>query len=338
MSIEFTKELDRLKLTPNDVNLTDIKGVPNCTLTTACFDLTRFNNKSRNLNEAISNMKVLLTVPCYLVIHTDSICIDLIKEIRNSYNLDHLTRYVVTNFEDLSNFPYLDKIKSNREKYWPTRDERTSSESHLLCCNKFNFVLQTIYTNPFNTTKFGWIDGTNLKNNFSAICENYKDGMLLDILHNSSDKFHIQILNVTDKKYKNIDNKREYYEKYRWVVCGGFFVTAPDAGIKILNRLKDVFTNTTSPLNYGFGHGEEMFYLEILDEFPDDLHLSYGDYGQILDNFIVPTANIEYVYYTIIQGLKNNGHMDTYKKACAMLKQSADEYYIQLEPEIYKNL
>jgi len=332
MSIEFTKELDRLKLTPNDVNLTDIKGVPNCTLTTACFDLTRFNNKSRNLNEAISNMKVLLTVPCYLVIHTDSICIDSIKEIRNSYNLDHLTRYVVTNFEDLSNFPYLDKIKSNREKYWPTRDERTSSESHLLCCNKFNFVLQTIYTNPFNTTKFGWIDGTNLKNNFSAICENYKDGMLLDILHNSSDKFHIQILNVTDKKYKNIDNKREYYEKYRWVVCGGFFVTGREIGIKILNRLNYLFAETTM---LGYGHGEEMLYLEILDEFYNDIEKGYSDYGQILNNYFNPTRNITYIYKSIIKKYSDMGYHKECYDCCKKVVHSIEELNAECSPAFY---
>jgi hypothetical protein len=157
--------------------------------------------------------------------------------------------------------------------------------------------------------------------------------------------------------------------QYRWVVCGGFFVTAPEAGIKILNRLKDVFVETTVPTGplvttidrlkegvggnvvlrpsgsdgpafgpLGFGHGEEMFYLEILNEFPDDLHLSYGDYGQIMDNFMLPTKNIEYVYYTIIKNLKNMGYEDTYKKACKELLKSADEHYITLEPKILREL
>ena len=43
---------------------------------------------------------------------------------------------------------------------------------------------------------------------------------LMYILKNSSDKFHIQGLNVCDKKYMLVENKREYYQQYRWVVCG----------------------------------------------------------------------------------------------------------------------
>lgn len=128
------------------------------------------------------------------------------------------------------------------------------------------------------------------------------------------------------------------------------------------------------PLTYGFGHGEEMFYLEVLDEiiFDDFLkeptnkkdfegrvamhdevgsiaiknkkegskgnYVPLGDYGQILDNFIVPTANIEYVYHTIIQGFKKMGYEKEYKAACAALRQSADEHWIQLEPAIYAEL
>ncbi len=131
------------------------------------------------------------------------------------------------------------------------------------------------------------------------------------------------------------------------------------------------------PLTYGFGHGEEMFYLEVLEEWLQDpaenkkegaegvsppegrggtlgtrtmesltpaaapaglLCPSLGDYGQILDNFIVPTANIEYVYHTIIQGFKKMGYEKEYKVACAALLQSANEHWIQLEPAIFSEL
>ena len=165
---------------------------PDCTLTTACFDLTKYNINSRPLTDSINNMRELLGVPCYLVIYTDNNCIDLIKEIRNSFNLNHITKYIVNDFEQLSYYKYNDIIKKNRDTYWPTRDVRTCSESHLLCCSKFNFVLNTINENPFNTTRFGWIDA-NLSKNFSKICEDFNNVLLLDILNNNSEKFHIQI-------------------------------------------------------------------------------------------------------------------------------------------------
>ena len=55
--------------------------IPDCTLTTSCFDLTKYHKGSRSLEECINNMRALLEVPCYLVIFTDNNCINLIKEI-----------------------------------------------------------------------------------------------------------------------------------------------------------------------------------------------------------------------------------------------------------------
>lgn len=320
----------------NNTELQEINNsiTPDSTLTTACFDLTRFHNKSRNLNESINNMKTLLSVPCYLVIYTDNICIDFIKEIRNSFNLDHLTHYIVTNIEDLSNYKYLDTIKSNREKYWPTRDERTSAESHFICCSKFEFVLQTMEKNPFHTTRFGWIDA-NLNNNFSKISEGFNIDMLMNILHNSSDKFHIQILNVNDKNYKNKEDKLEYYERYRWVVCGCLFITGKEIGIKVLNRLNQSFIETTI---LGYGHGEEMLYLEVLDEFYDDIERSYGDYGQIVNNYFYPTRNLYYINHLIIKNYLNFYYHRECYDCCEYMLNGIENYNVSSDENLYMDI
>ncbi len=332
---------------------------PSCTLVTACYDMHQYNPKCRTIDESVHLITPLLKIPVFLVIYGSKKTIPIIESIRNNFGHKHITKYICQELEELWTYQFLDQVKANRQQYWPTRDERTCSESHIVCCNKFDFVMDTIYTNPFNTSHFGWIDaflgtpdGKGLR-----ICENYKPYTVPRILHqlvqSNTTHFHIQVLNVNDKKFLKPEHKREYYGQYRWVVCGGFFVTAPEIGIKVLTRLKEVFVETTipkPPLTYGFGHGEEMFYLEVLDEWLQDpaekrkegaegtLVPSLGDYGQILDNFIVPTANIEYVYHTIIQGFKKMGYEKEYKAACAALRQSADEHWIQLEPAIYAEL
>jgi hypothetical protein len=326
----------------------------------------QYNPKCRTIDESIHLITPLLKIPVFLVIYGSKKTIPIIESIRNNFGHKHITKYIIQELEELWTYQFLDQVKANRQQYWPTRDERTCSESHIVCCNKFDFVMDTIYTNPFNTTHFGWIDaflgtpdGKGLR-----ICENYQPYTVPRILHqivaSESPHFHIQVLNVNDKKFLKPEHKREYYGQYRWVVCGGFFVTAPEIGIKVLTRLKEVFVETTipkPPLTYGFGHGEEMFYLEVLAEGlcpyglphqePNNnkkegaegtLVPSFGDYGQILDNFIVPTANIEYVYHTIIQGFKKMGYEKEYKVACAALLHSANEHWIQLEPAIYSEL
>ena len=301
---------------------------PNCTLITACYDLNKYNKKCRTTEECLTLIDPLLQIPVYLVIYGSKSTIPAIKMQRQIYNLDKYTKYIQVELEDLWAYQFLPKVKENRKTYWPTRDERTCAESHIICCNKFDFVQETITINPFNTTHFGWIDAyLGDGKNGLRICENYDKSIIPRILHNlrTTDKFHIQVLNCNDKKFKEPEHKREFYERYRWVTCGGFFVTHPDSGTKILSRLKEIFVETT---NQGFGHGEEMFYLEVLDEFYDDIHRSYGDYGQILNNFLSPTKNIEYVYHTIIQNFKNAGYQKEYKDACKALQYSVDNYLI----------
>ena len=183
-----------------------------------------------------NKMNALLEVPCYLIIFTDKNLYECIKNKRDEYNLDYLTHYIVTDVEKLETFKYTEIVKKNREKYYPTKDERTCAESHIVCCSKFELVIKSIMLNPFNTTKFGWIDA-NIGENFSKICTNYKNNMLLNILNNcSEDKFHIQILNVCNKDLIKEDRLHEYYSTYRWVVCGSLFITGKEVGLKILNE------------------------------------------------------------------------------------------------------
>ena len=302
-------------LPPNYLNIpsyttNNIKThIPDCTIVTCCYDLTIFNNKSLSFDEILKKIDIVLQLHVYLVIFTDDIFFDKIQKIRHNYGLSKFTLVLKQNLENLWSYKYINQVKSNREKYLPTIDERTSSESHLITCNKFDFVLQIIDKNPFNTTKFSWLDSFLGIDNKMRICENYNHDKFLNIFNNITDKFHIQIINANNKKYKLDKNKKEYYNTYKYVVAGGFFTCGKQIGIKILNRLKEIFIKTTI---LGFGHGEEMLYLEILDEFYDDIEKSYGDYGQIINNFIQIETNFNYIYYNIIKKYLDYG----YNKEC----------------------
>lgn len=305
--------------------------IPDCTIVTACFDLTKFHSKTRNVSESINNMKSLLETPCYMVIYTDLNMLNLIKNIRIDYGVQHLTLYIVKNIEELDTFKFIDIVKKNREKYHPTKDERTCAESHLVCCSKFELVLKTIYLDPFKTSKFGWIDA-NVGINFSKICTNYKNNMLLNVLDKcSKEYFYLQILNVNNKKYMKEENLREYYSSYKWVVCGCLFITGKDIGIKILEELNNIFIKHTL---LGYGHGEEMFYIEILDKYYDNIKRSYGDYQHILNNFINITTGISYIRY-IANSYMSNGYHKECIECCSMVIQQYEKYNIEIEYNLY---
>jgi len=309
--------------------------IPDCTLVTACFDLSAYSSGVRTVSECLEKVDPVLSLPVYLVIFGNKTTMPTLRQRRAIHGYHHLTQFIELELEDLWVYQYLDKVRQNRVVYWPTRDHRTCAESHILTCNKFDFVLQVIDKNPFGTSRFGWLDSYLGIDNKLRICENYSVHKLLYALYNITDKFHIQVLNVVDKKYKLSENKRDYYRQYRYVVCGGFMTCGREVGLRILTRLKEIFVDTTMT---GYGHGEEMLYLEVLDEFYDDIYRSYGDYGQMINNFIRPRKNIGYIYYTILARYAELGyHRELYDASTALLTE-IESGHLGVETAMYTGL
>lgn len=281
--------------------------IPDTTLVTALFDLSKFNTHVRTPEKALKGIDAILKLPVYLVIFANKEIMDIIRERRTSYCYHDMTVFISLDYDSLWSAQFTETVRKNREVYWPTQDERTCPESHLLCCNKFDFVLQAMDMNPFQTSTFAWVDSNlHVDDNTNKICFRYTTSSIPRVLTQiNKNKFHIQVMGVVDKKYKDTNHKREYYEIYRWLVSGCFFTCGIKVGKKILTRLKEVVKETT--IN-GYGHGEEMFYLEVLDEFYDDIERSYGDYGQILNNFIHISNNYHYVYSVILLPLLDHGY------------------------------
>jgi hypothetical protein len=305
--------------------------IPDCTLTTCCFDVHDKNDNAINVDQIIENMEELMKIPIFLDIYCDAKMFPIIQNERNKYGLAHLTHFNVIHLTDLWTYQYEDQVNKNREIFWPTRDPRAGTDSHLITCNKFDFVLQTIDRNPFNTTKFGWIDCF-IRKNAVKMAEDYTPNMIPYILSNITDKFHIQLLNVNEKRYKLPEFKKEYYLGYAYVVCGCFYTCGKEIGKKILNRGKELFIEAT---NQGVGHGEEMLYLEILDEFYDDIVRSYGDYRQILHNFIRPTRNFHYIHIMFFNRNFIFGHYKEYCDLAKIVVEEVKSHRVFIQPEMY---
>lgn len=274
--------------------------VPDCTLVTGCFLLTKYNGKSRQLDELAKGLEAILSSPCYLVVYCNEPLRELIWEQRKMHHLEQMTKMIVQEVEELWAYQFADQIRKNREAFWPTSDPRISVESTVVVFNKFDFVQETILQNPFQTSKFAWIDAT-LGINGAKLCidGDFHRKLMYNLKNLKDNKFHVQILNVEDKKYKEEQNKREFYEKARWIAVGSFFATSTEVGHKILSEFKRHITRT---IELGFGHGDEYFYLEVLDDYFDDIYRGYGDYMYTMDNFIVPTKGLTFVYLGAVMG------------------------------------
>jgi len=162
---------------------------------------------------------------------------------------------------------------------------------------------------------------------------NYKNNMLLDVLaHTDPNKFTLQILNVCNKKYTLEENLREYYSRYQWVVCGSLFITGKEVGLEVLHDLKNNFIKHTT---LGYGHGEEMFYLEILDKHYDKINRSYGDYRHILNNFIHITEGIDYIYHNIANHYLSHGYYKEGNECCDAVLKQYENFKIEMNYGLY---
>jgi hypothetical protein len=304
-------------------------SLPPVTLVTGCFYSPKFP-KAKTMEETLELLHAVLHLPCYLVLFANPEIMPLLREGRPK-ELHKITHFVEMAMTDLPAFRFLSTVKKNREAYHPTKDERTTAETHLFTCSKFEMVLRAMNDNPFQTPRFGWIDAFLKDRNASKICNGYYPMMLLNVLNRVDDRFHIQVLNAVDKKYKKPENKREYYSEYRWLVCGCLFTTGIEIGRKILTRLNEVFEETTLA---GYGHGEEMLYLEVMDEFYEDIHRSYGNYDQILNNFLEPTTNIPYIAFILRNYLSLNQHREAYD-CSSIVRQQIEAYRVDVSWDFY---
>jgi hypothetical protein len=237
----------------------------------------------------INKLNLLFKLPFYIVVFTEKEFVELFKSKRKEYGFSDITLIVERNFED-----FLINHKKNPALL----------DSSILSCFKFELMLDTIKFNPFNTNKFSWLD--------AFICEKYSKSQLIKIIENSNPtKFHIMIPDVINKNFKSIENKNDYYSSYKNVVCGGFFTCGVEIGIKILERLNDNFIKT---IELGFCSGDEMLYLEIMDEFYDNIEKSYGNYGTISQKLLLPEYCANKIYNNIIQKYLNfHYHRECYE-------------------------
>jgi hypothetical protein len=84
-----------------------------------------------------------------------------------------------------------------------------------------------------------------------------------------------------------------------------------------------------------YGHGEEMMFLEILDEFYDDIYRSYGDYCHILNNFIHPTTGFHYINNIIIKNYQQLGYHKECYECCKTVLHEIELHNVNMDYENY---
>lgn len=257
-----------------------------------------------------------------MVIYTGPETYEDILAMRKSYGLDNKTKMVVIPYNELHFYKYKDVIETNRDKYWPTRDARCSTDVQIITMSKYEIIKRTLDENPFNTRYFAYIDYNLLvKNPWGSTNYTSDDvyGKIDQICEHPRDKVTMCVLGYWNPK--DFDNLREFYSIYRFIVAGLFYTMEINVGKKIIDQLIDY---SEYIINQGYGHSEEHPIGHIIDENEYDFNLVIGDYQDAIENYYKITSNHAYVS-EILEQYKNNGHI---KRLIKLLNDNSINYTI----------
>ena len=308
----------------------------NWTLVTAYFNLTKCIDaskeiKERHMNYYLENSIYTLCCPYHLVIYCDEESYPFISAIRPP---GKNTKYIIKDFEEIrldsderTYKEYRQQIISNRQKNPYYFDNRNTASYYLFCMSRYHMLKEVIKENPFQSTHFGWI-------NFCIERMGYTNLIQLDkALSIKRDKFSTCYIDYISPEI--VFDTKEYFKWGRCSMCSGFFTGNSEYMYKVCDLIEKKFLYY---LEEGYGHADEQLYSPVYFENPDLFEHYYGDYQQMITNYVQIYENPEAPIQNFI---RNSFLQKNYKKcyeACQFVLRSKYNIESDLLKIIYSEL
>ncbi len=302
----------------------------NWTLVTAYFNLTKCVDASDEIKKRdqayyLSHSIATLNLDKNLVIYCDSESYQKIKDLRPSF-LNHKTRYIVIEFEDIPIVKNRDKIIQNRIDKPYNFDPRNTPSYYLFCMSRYWMLMDTIKSNPFNSSHFCWI-------NFCIERMGWKNLAKLDeALSQNKDKFSTTYIDFISESL--VQNTHEYFKRGRCSMCSGFFTGNSEHMYKVCELLIEKFYHY---LEAGYGHSDEQLYSPVFFENPELFDQHFGDYQSVITNYAFAYDDIGSIVCNFIRNSYNNNRFDLCLKACEFVQKSLELGKCEFQDQNVKN-
>jgi len=303
------------------------------TLVTAYFNLAKCPDasaqiKERNQEYYLSHAHSTLTLPCSLVVFCDAESYDQLYAIRPDW-LRSKTHYVIREFDDFPNFGMLrNKIIENRTVVHPYHfDPRNTASYYLFCMSRYWMLRETIESNPFNSSHFAWINVCIERMGIPNV------RYLKEALSVRRDRFSTCYIDYVPPTLVN--NTKEYFQFGRCGMCSGFFTGNAQNMFAVCGFILDKFAQYVQE---GFGHADEQLYSPVYFEHPDLFEHYYGDYAQMITNYVRIRENAEAPVHNFISHAFAHGNYAKCLEACEFVIQSLKERTCHLNEEYLKKL
>jgi len=213
--------------------------------------------------------------------------------------------------EELSFYKHTNTIQEVLSK---TRNltKRENAEIEVVWYSKSEFVMNTVKTNPFNTTHFAWID-INLLSKHPSNSTNYIQPAiytrLKNIAANPHDGLAITTIGCCGPELYN--NFGLYWSKPRFFFSAAFYTIDIDTSFFLLPK---IIAKTEALILNGFVRGDEMIFPYIVDEYESKFTLLLGDYQDTIHNYFSLDTNLLVITGRILREYKAADKLELYKR------------------------
>jgi hypothetical protein len=243
------------------------------TLVTSHFKISDADEERQAHEQSIAT----LSLPYNLVVYCDKESHERIQRIRPDSSK---TKYIICEFDqftlDGKSFEELrTKIDQNRKEKPYRFDDRNTPSYYLGCMWKYTMLKEVMDSNPFKSTHFGWI-------NFCIERMGYQNIAHLDeALSIQRNKFSTCYIDYIPSNL--VEKTVEYFRFGRCSMCNVFLTGNAEYMYKVCDLLQTQFLTY---LDQGYGHSDEQLYSPVYFAHPELFDHYYGDYQQIITNYV----------------------------------------------------
>lgn len=257
----------------------------------------------RNINKYMElGKEFILKLPYNLVVYTDeeSIMYDIYEERKELYNK---TIVIYKPLEDTLYYKYVDKIKELQNKYKILNISLSDTPLYIVVTdNKFYFTEEVVKMNPFNSSRFVWLD--------FGLNHTAKDSK---IIHSWIYNIPQKIKQICINPYIEKANDKEMFKLIYHHTGGGIFTGSISNLLKYCNLIKQKFDQMCNEEWYQL---DEVIMTIVIKENPELFELYFGDYPGSISNYLTPVHNIELILWGIKKCINYNNVNMAYNMLC----------------------
>lgn len=303
------------------------------TIVTAWYDLREKENhpqKDDKSNQFFCSMEwyfesaeLLFNKPFPMVIFTEPRFERYILSVRPPELIDQ-TRFIFRDYEEMAYYSHFKKYEENhhKNKIHNVTQEKFTALYKFVVNQKVNFMKDVIMMNPFQTSKFAWMD-------MRLHCV-YDMGIeeTNEVMANIHDK-KVKLMQMTHTFPSDIYGRHDFYSWTRGKCAAGFFGGSREPMLKFCDLCQKEFI---SALNDEMAPTDEMIYSYVIAHNPHLFQPYVGEYGDCLRN-LLKTRGSHHLVFPFLQTAFDKGMHDYTISIADGLRRAYKSGDIQLSAE-----